>query len=40
MLSLDGRTWLVADNADAEAELQELAARLAGVLVASVGGAS
>jgi len=40
ILALDGRSWAVADDLEAERELRDLAERLASVLVASVGGAS
>jgi len=39
ILSLDGDTWFVADDADTERELQALAERLAEVLAAHVGAA-
>ena len=40
ILALDGRSWAVADDADTECELRDLAERLAEALVVSVGGQS
>ena len=39
IISLDGQHWIVSDDPRATAELREIAARLADVLVASVEGA-